>query len=88
MFGLPRTIEEAAQTAMNCNVQPTMRKSMKNFRIAMALGLNRSQRLYQRVEDILVAEATDVCGPIGPEDVISNDDGSSVSTTERRRAEV
>lgn len=91
MFGLPRTVEEAAQSAARCssNVQPSMQQGMTSFRGIMALGINRSQRLYHRIEDILVAETSDVCGPIGPEDVISNDGSySSVSTTRRRRAEV
>jgi len=91
MFGLPRTVEEAAQTAASCNanMKPTMKQGMMSFKGIMALGLNRSQRLYQRVEDILVAETTEVCGPIGPEDNNSNDGSyGSVSTARRRRAEV
>lgn len=91
MFGLPRSVEEAAQKAANCNAgaQPAMRQSMMSFKGIMSLGLTRSQNFYQRVEDILVAETSDVCGPIGPEDVISNDGSyGSVSTARRRRAEV
>jgi hypothetical protein len=91
VFGFPTSVEEAAQKAAACNAgaQPAMRQSMKNFKGIMSLGLSRSQRLYQRVEDILVAETSDVCGPIGPEDVLSNDGSyGSVSTTRRRRAEV
>ena len=94
MFGLPRTIEEAAQSAANCkvDVQPAMRQGMMSFKSIMTLGLSRSQRLYQRLEDLLVAEASEVCGPIGPEapeETLSNDGSfGSVSTARRRRAEV
>lgn len=92
MFGaLPTSMEEAAQKAAACNAgaQPAMRQSMMSFKGIMSLGLSRSQRLYQRVENILIEETSEVCGPIGPEDVISNDGSySSVSTARRRRAEV
>jgi hypothetical protein len=91
VFGFPTSLEEAAQSAARCssNVEPTVKQGMISFKGIMALGLNRSQRLYQRVEDILVAESDEVCGPIGPEDVISNDGSyGSVSTARRRRAEV
>jgi hypothetical protein len=93
-FGLPRTFEEAAQTAANCkvDVQPAMRQGMMSFKNIMTLGLSRSQRLYQRLEDLLVAETSEVCGPIGPEapdETLSNDSSfGSVSTARRRRAEV
>lgn len=91
MFGFPTSVEDAAQKAANCSAgtQPAMRQSMMSFKGIMTLGLTRSQRFYQRVEDILVAETSEVCGPIGPEDVISNDGSyGSVSTARRRRAEV
>ena len=91
MFGLfdtervlPLSPEDAA---MQCGVEPPEGKIV-NLKVIMALGLNRSKRLYQQVEDMLVPATMEVCGPIDADELASQDGSTAVSPGRQHRAEV
>jgi hypothetical protein len=95
MFGLfgesepvfPRSAQETFDATMQgCSGQPD---KIVNLEVLVAFGLNRSQRMYENLENFLLPATTEVCGPIGNEEVLSVESSiSSVSTARRRRAEV
>jgi hypothetical protein len=94
MFGLfgdsepvfPRSVQETFDGMQTCSDQPN---KMVNLKVLVAYGLGQSQRIYEDLENFLLPATTEVCGPIGNEEVLSVQSSiSSVSTGRRRRAEV